>query len=57
VRLIRKFARNDRGATVIEYGLILALVFLAMLVAVQTLASNVIGTWNTVSTRVTNASA
>ncbi len=55
VRLIRKLARDGRGATAIEYGLIVALIFIAILGAVHTLATEVIGTWNAVSNKVVNA--
>lgn len=57
VRLIRMLARNDRGATLVEYGLILALVFLAIIVSVQSVADHIIATWGTVSNRVGNATA
>ena len=55
MRLIRKFALDRRGATAIEYGLILALIFVVIMVAVHTLASKVIGTWTSVSNQVVNA--
>jgi len=55
VRLIRKFALDRRGATAIEYGLILALIFVVIMVAVHTLAGKVIGTWTSVSNQVVNA--
>ena len=43
-------ARDESGATAVEYGLILALVFLAMVGAVGTFSNQVIGTWDTVRT-------
>ena len=55
MRLIRKFALDRSGATAIEYGLILALIFVVIMVAVHTLASKVIGTWTSVSNQVVNA--
>jgi pilus assembly protein Flp/PilA len=57
VRLIRKLARDDRGTTMIEYGLILALVFLAIVVSVHSVADSIIGTWNKVNSQVGNATA
>lgn len=39
-RLISGFLRDDSGATAIEYGLIVALVFLAVVTSVNTFASN-----------------
>ncbi|HXI87485.1 MAG TPA: Flp family type IVb pilin [Parvularculaceae bacterium] len=32
---LARFARDERGATVIEYGLIIALIFLAIIAAVR----------------------
>ena len=54
-RSIVRLADDARGATAIEYGLILALVVIAMIVALQGLAGTTIGMWNTVSTKVANA--
>ncbi len=34
--MVRRFAANERGATAIEYGLICALIALAILVALNT---------------------
>jgi pilus assembly protein Flp/PilA len=55
VRRIRRFARDDHGATAIEYGLILALIFLAMVGSVQLFSTQVVGTLNHVSDKVANA--
>jgi pilus assembly protein Flp/PilA len=52
-RLIR-LCKDEKGATVVEYGLILALIFLAMIggvVAVGTVTSEM---WNNVSSEVRN---
>ncbi len=57
MRQIRKFARDRRGAAVIEYGLILALVFLVIVGTVHTLASHVISTWNAVSNNVASSNS
>jgi pilus assembly protein Flp/PilA len=51
VRLIR----DSRAATAVEYGLIVALIFLAILVGVYSLANTTIGMWNNVQTEVHNA--
>ena len=45
-----RLTRDERGATAVEYGLILALVFLAMVGAIGTFSDGVIGTWDTVRT-------
>ncbi len=52
---LKLLVRNCDGATAVEYGLILALVFLAMVGAVQGVGNSTIGMWNTIST--TSASA
>jgi pilus assembly protein Flp/PilA len=48
--------RDSRGATAIEYGLIVALIVIAMIVALKNLAGTTIGMWNNVSTKVDQAS-
>lgn len=47
--LIRHFLRDDKGATAIEYGLIAAGISVAIIVAVQTLGSNLNTTFTSVS--------
>lgn len=46
---LNRLARDQRGATAVEYGLILALIFLAMVGAVGTFSNTVIATWDTVT--------
>lgn len=41
--------RNDRGATAIEYGLIVSLIVIAMVVSLTTVATKTISMWNNVS--------
>lgn len=41
--------KDERGATAVEYGLILALVFLAMVGAVTAFAETTVGMWNNIS--------
>jgi pilus assembly protein Flp/PilA len=48
--LIRRFLRDDSGATAIEYGLIAAGISVAIIVAVETLGSNLNTTFSSVST-------
>ncbi len=45
--------RCERGATAIEYGLILALIALAIISAVTNVANKTITMWNNVATEVT----
>ncbi len=47
--LIRRFLRDDSGATAIEYGLIAAGISVAIIVAVQTLGTNLNTTLSSVS--------
>ena len=49
---LRRLAGNQRGATAVEYGLILAGIVLAMFGALQTLGSTTTDMWNNVSTKV-----
>ena len=47
--------KDERGATAVEYGLIVALIFLASLVGVVSLANTTINMWNNVQTEVRDA--
>ena len=49
VEFFKKLKRDDRGATAVEYGLILALVFLAMIGAVQSFGQTSIQMWDRIS--------
>lgn len=46
----KRILRDNRGATAIEYGLILALICIAMLVSLQSLATAITTTWAKVDT-------
>ncbi|MGB6174048.1 MAG: Flp family type IVb pilin [Xanthobacteraceae bacterium] len=48
--LILRFLQDDTGATAIEYGLIAAGISVAIIVAVQTLGTNLNTTFSSVST-------
>lgn len=50
----RGFWRCDRGATAVEYGLIIAMIVLAMIAALNNVATKTIGMWNNVATEVTS---
>ena len=45
-------AKNDRGATAVEYGLIVALIAVVIIVAVVLLGRNLSSTFNTVASSV-----
>ena len=57
LNFISRILRDENGATAVEYGLILALVFLAMIGAVRTFGQNAITMWNNISTTISNTSA
>jgi pilus assembly protein Flp/PilA len=47
--MIRKFLKNTKGATAIEYGLIAALIAVAAIAAMQGLGNKLTSTFNNVS--------
>lgn len=49
---IEKLLRDTRGATAIEYGLIVALIVIAMIVALQGVADENTGLWARVTQKV-----
>lgn len=53
--IIRQLCHDSRAATAVEYGLIVALMVLAMLGGLQLFADSTIGMWNNVSTKVASA--
>jgi pilus assembly protein Flp/PilA len=52
LRLWRTFVRDTRGATAVEYGLIVSLIIVGILVSVTFFADRSIQMWNMVSNRV-----
>lgn len=56
-RLFSRMWADSRGASAVEYGLIMALVVLAMIVSLKGLANTTTGMWNHVSTRVQDTAA
>lgn len=53
---LKTIARDQQGATAVEYGLILALIFLAMVGAIQSFGRNAIAMWDDTSAEITKAS-
>nr|WP_281061266.1 Flp family type IVb pilin [Sphingobium sp. Sx8-8] len=51
---MRALARCQRGATVVEYGLILGLIFLAMVVGVSNLGIKTVNQLNNIAAEVSN---
>ncbi len=54
-RIIRKLARDERGATAIEYGLIAALIVIGMMTGLSKLGGGANGMWGKVGNSVSNA--
>jgi len=52
IRLGRSLAANRNGGTAIEYGLIAALIVVAMIASLKGLANVTTGMWNNVSEQV-----
>jgi len=55
MRSLYRLARETKAATAVEYGLIIALIFLAILVGVYALANVTVGMWNNTQNAVHNA--
>jgi pilus assembly protein Flp/PilA len=51
-RLFKRLLGDRRGATAVEYGLIIALVVLAIIGGLNNFANSTIGMWNNVSNEV-----
>jgi pilus assembly protein Flp/PilA len=51
--LFRKFARDESGATAIEYGLIAGLIGVVIITAVRTLGSNVSAKFDAIAQNLT----
>ena len=56
MRHLFELSTDQKGATAVEYGLILALIFLAMIGGVVAVGSVTSGMWNNVSSEVRNNS-
>ncbi|MEO8723744.1 MAG: Flp family type IVb pilin [Sphingobium sp.] len=52
---LRALLKCSRAATAVEYGLILAMIFLVMIVALTKVTSKTINMWNNIATEVTNS--
>ena len=56
-RILEKLGRDATGATAVEYGLILALIVLAVMSGVTALGGGVTGSWGSMANTVTTVSA
>ncbi len=54
-KLFARFAKDESGATAIEYGLIAALIAVGIIAAASTLGTNISSTFGKVSTELSNA--
>jgi pilus assembly protein Flp/PilA len=50
---IRRLFGDERGATAIEYGLVVALIAIGAMAALMNLADDVVGTWTRIAAKVT----
>ena len=57
MQIVRRFLRDERGATAIEYGLIAALVSVVVLGVLRTVGTNLTSTFTAVSDALAGASA
>ena len=54
MKFINKIAKNEEGATAIEYGLIAALIAVAAITAMQSLGNQLDSTFSTVASEMAN---
>ncbi|WP_374575445.1 Flp family type IVb pilin [Phenylobacterium sp.] len=54
-KFVTRFVKDESGATAIEYGLIAALIAVALVSALGLLKNNIANTFNSVGTALTNA--
>lgn len=52
MNLLKKLYRSEQGATAVEYGLILALIAIATIVAISNVANTTGNMWNDVAEEV-----
>jgi pilus assembly protein Flp/PilA len=57
MQFTRRFARNEKGATAIEYGLIAALIAVAAIAAMQSLGTSLNTTFTNASTAMSGSTA
>jgi len=57
MNLLRQLGRDRRGATAIEYGLIVSLIVIAMIASLKGVANQTSGMWSKINNDVAEASA
>lgn len=55
LRLMKALKACRRGATAVEYGLIVSLIVIAMIASLKTFANTTTTMWNTVQTKISAA--
>lgn len=55
VKFLRRFMRDGKGATAVEYGLIGALIVVAMMAALKDFANTSITMWNNIASVVSKS--
>lgn len=53
IDFVKRFVREEEGVTAIEYGLIAALIAVAIITAVSLVGTNLTGTFNKVASKLT----
>lgn len=53
--IFKSIVADTSGATAVEYGLIVSLIVIAIIISVQAVASETIEMWQTIETRATEA--
>lgn len=53
-RLLRTLLQEERGATALEYSLLVSLIFMVVLAAIGTTGSDLGGRWNSMATVITD---
>lgn len=56
IKFLKELYLSNKGATAVEYGLILALIAIAAVVAIGGVAGETVNVWNHVANRVTEVS-
>ena len=55
LNILRALRRNNRGATAVEYGLIVGMIVVGLIASIMALGSVTSGMWNDVNEKVTTA--
>ncbi|MEO6153467.1 MAG: Flp family type IVb pilin [Croceibacterium sp.] len=56
MRVLRQLLKDSAGATAVEYGLIVALIVIAIFTALNSVSSSTTSMWNRVSSALSTAS-